>query len=401
MVRQILHLDLDAFFCAVEELRDPNLRNHPFAVGGKPEERGVVSSCSYSARKYGIRSAMPMAHAIRLCPRLIIVQGHYRDYSKASREVMERLRQITDHVEQVSIDEAFLDISELSEPGEIIAQRIQQEINDELHLPCSIGIATNKLVAKIATEVGKATAKKESPPNAIQVVPPGSEEQFLAPLPVELLWGVGPKTAARLSEFGIQTIGELAARSENELISHFGKFGYELVKRSKGIDDHLISTTHILKSVSQETTFAKDVTQFVPIAKTLESLSKQVSERLIRKNHQGTVVKLKLRWADFSTITRQKKLPQPTDQFEVIYRTGRQLFETIWTPGKAVRLVGIGITGFSKYNKQLSLWDSPNEKETIDRNHRLHTAVETLRHQFGEKIIHWGVSNFENEAEKD
>src|SRR5512143_1397182 len=225
MTSTILHLDLDAFFCAVEETRNPELRGRPFAVGGKPDERGVVASCSYAARQYGIRSAMPMARAIRLCPGLLIVPGRHRLYSEVSREVMKRLRAIAPSIEQISIDEAFLDISESGEPSDQLARRLQAEIRDELGLPCSIGIASNKLVAKIATEVGKKAARGGGPPFGLTIVPPGHEAAFLAPLPADMLWGVGPKTSARLAELGIRTIGDIANWPESELVRLFGENG--------------------------------------------------------------------------------------------------------------------------------------------------------------------------------
>ena len=179
--RWIIHLDLDAFFCAVEEQRDPSLVGKPFAVGGRPNERGVVASCSYAARQFGIRSAMPMARALKLCPELIIVGSRHRNYSEVSRQVMQRLRELTPLVEQISIDEAFLDVSELESAPEAIARRLQAGIQAELGLPCSLGLASNKLVAKIATDVGKIKARGAGPPNALTVVPPGEEAEFLAP----------------------------------------------------------------------------------------------------------------------------------------------------------------------------------------------------------------------------
>ncbi len=227
MLRKILHLDLDAFFCAVEEQRDPNLRSKAFAVGGRPETRGVVASCSYAARRFGVRSAMPMARAVKLCPHLIIVPSHFDAYRAASQQVMAHLYQLTPLVEQVSIDEAFLDVSDRPEPAEGLARRLQTTINTELNLPCSLGVATNKLVAKIANDVGKAAARSDQPPNALQVVPPGQEAAFLAPLPVEALWGVGPKTAERLHGLGLHTIGDLARWPEADLGRRFGQHGYD------------------------------------------------------------------------------------------------------------------------------------------------------------------------------
>ncbi|MBL8050248.1 MAG: DNA polymerase IV [Anaerolineales bacterium] len=220
MPRTILHLDLDAFYCSVEEVENPELKGKPFAVGGKPNERGVVASCSYAARAKGVRSAMPMSKAIQLCRDLIIVSGRHKLYSEYSEHVMSKLRNLTPLVEQISIDEAFLDISNLDEDPTRLALDLQADIRVELQLPSSIGIASNKLVAKIATEVGKKSNKiKDMPPFGFTIVPVGKEAEFLSPLPANMLWGVGPKTYARLSELGIKTIGDIAQWPQKELIN--------------------------------------------------------------------------------------------------------------------------------------------------------------------------------------
>lgn len=390
MERKIIHIDLDAFFCAVEELRDPTLRGKPFAVGGRPEARGVVASCSYAARLCGVRSAMPMARALRLCPQLIVLPGRYKAYSQASQQVMERLRALTPLVEQVSIDEAFLDVSDLPESGEALARRLQDTIRRELGLPCSLGIATNKLVAKIATDVGKAAASKGEPPNAIQSVPPGQEAAFLAPLPAEALWGVGPKTAARLAELGIHTIGEIARWPREDLVERFGKLGREISERARGLDDRPLVTSHAAKSISQETTFARDVRDADQLARTLLELSQGVARRLEKSNLSGTTVKLKLRWADFTTLTRQVTLAQPTGEAEVIYEQARHLLAETWQPGTPVRLIGVGVTGLGPPIRQLSLWGAAPDERLDKKEQRLQAAVEALRQRFGEQAIHWG-----------
>ena len=217
-MRKIIHIDLDAFFCSVEELLDPSLIGKAFAVGGKPGQRGVVSSCSYAARQFGVRSAMPTGNALRLCPGLILVGGSHSRYSEYSRRVMAILERYSGLIEQVSIDEAFLDVSDLQVPGVEIAKQIQGDVRTKVGLPCSLGIATSKLVAKIATDHGKSQHRGATPPSAITEVLPGKEAEFLAPLPVDALWGVGPKTKELLSEWGIKTIGELASQNENEFL---------------------------------------------------------------------------------------------------------------------------------------------------------------------------------------
>ena len=217
MARKIIHLDLDAFFCSVEELKNPDLAGKPFAVGGMPGQRGVVSSCSYAARQFGVRSAMPTGRALGLCPGLILVGGHHSEYEIYSDRVMAILQQVSPLVEVVSIDEAFVDISDLPENPELLARKIQQQVKHEVNLPCSIGIASNKLVAKIATDAGKAEVKTGKPPSAIKYVPAGTEEAFLAPLPVSAIWGVGPKMASRLNDLGIEKIGDILQIPENDL----------------------------------------------------------------------------------------------------------------------------------------------------------------------------------------
>ena len=236
MIRKIIHFDLDAFYCAVEEQRHAELKGVPFAVGGRPESRGVVSSCSYAARRFGIRSAMGMAQAVRLCPQLRILPPDMREYGQVSKRVMAILQELTPLVEQLSIDEAFLDVTERSEYATALARRLQAQVEERLGLPSSLGVATNKLVAKIATDVGKAAAQSGDYPRAIQVVPPQREAEFLAPLPVDALWGVGPRTRERLAALGIHTVGEVVAAPPDELARQFGKLGRDLHRQAQGID---------------------------------------------------------------------------------------------------------------------------------------------------------------------
>lgn len=385
--RRIIHLDLDAFFCAVEELRNPALAGKPFAVGGRPDQRGVVASCSYPARRFGVRSAMPMGRALRLCPDLIVISGRHSEYSAVSRQVMAILRQTTDLLEQISIDEAFLDVSEHPDSLESLCHSLQDRIRAELGLPCSLGAASNKLVAKIATDVGKARgrsegAKDDQPPCAITIVPVGEEARFLAPLPVQLLWGVGPKTGERLDTLGIHTIGDLAARSELDLAQKFGKSGYELVRHARGLDDRPVVTYYEPKSVSQETTFARDVRSLPELLKTIDHQAEQVAKHLQKQGVSGSTVKIKLRWPDFTTLTRQAGLKIPTDQAQVIGQQARELFLKEWREGKAVRLIGVGVSGLEGKARQLSLWDAPTE-----RQQRLQGALHELEQKFGSEIF--------------
>lgn len=382
-MRKILHLDLDAFFCAVEELRDPSLRGKAFAVGGRPESRGVVASCSYPARRLGIHSAMPMSQALRLCPSLLIVPARHREYAAMSRRVMAILHRLTPLVEQISIDEAFLDVSDHTEDAATLAAQLQQRILRELALPASLGVATNKLVAKIANNVGKAAARGDAPPQALQVVPPGEEAAFLAPLPADALWGVGPKTAERLAALGIHTIGDIARWPERDLVRRFGKHGEELARHARGFDERPIVTEHERKSVSQETTFVRDVTDAALLRATLREQAEEIAATLLRQQLMATTVKIKIRWADFTTLTRQSTLAQPTDDATTIHATAGALLARVWE-GQPVRLIGAGVSGLSEA-RQLSLWDAPDE-----RSERLYDAVRELRKRYGEAAIRRG-----------
>lgn len=387
-MRKIIHIDLDAFFCSVEELRDPSLGGKAFAVGGNPGQRGVIASCSYAARQFGVRSAMPTGTALRLCPQLILVgssHAHYGDYSKRVMAILERWSGL---IEQVSIDEAFLDVSDLPESGREIAQKIQASVKDDVGLPCSLGIASSKLVAKIATDFGKAQHRTNMPPCAITEVPPGNEADFLAPLPVDALWGVGPKTKALLGEWGITTIGDLAGQNEAEFSRRFGNYGGELILRARGVDASLVSPTREMKSASQETTFDKDTSDKRILVETLRHLSQTVGRRLRADDKRGKTVKIKLRWPDFTTITRQVSLEQPVDQDLMIFEAAQELFEKEWSTGKKVRLIGVGVSGFYGTERQLPLWDNRGEKER-----RLMAAMDEIHEKFGRDAVHRGLED--------
>ena len=386
MPRTILHLDLDAFYCSVEETQNPELRGKPFAVGGKPNERGVVASCSYAARAVGVRSAMPMSRALQLCRNLIIVPGRHKLYGEYSEKVMEKLRGLTPLVEQISIDEAFLDISDIRSSPARIALDLQTGIKNELHLPSSIGIASNKLVAKIATEVGKKSSKnKNEPPFGLTVVPFGEEAEFLAPLPADMLWGVGPKTSARLTELGVYSIGDIARWPENEMARIFGENGRDLWRHAQGIDNRPIVTESETKSISQETTFNVDIRDDKALEKTIREQSKEVARQLRKNDLTGKTVKLKIRWPDFTTISRQVTLSTSTDNDEDIIKAALKLLRTVRKPNQAVRLIGVGVSGIGAPVRQLSLWDVGNEK-----SRKLQEVVDQLQEKYGRDVIHKG-----------
>ncbi len=381
-IRKIIHLDLDAFFCAVEEQLDPSLAGKAFAVGGKPGFRGVVSSCSYAARKAGVHSAMPTGQALRVCPNLILISGSYGNFSEKSKEVMTILHQISGLVEQISIDEAFVDVSDLPEPVEQIARELQARVLLETGLPCTIGAASNKLVAKIATDTAKSRSKSGTYPRAILVVPPGKESEFLAPLPLKAMWGIGPKLAGNLESLGFRTLGDIAASSIKSLEASFGSYGRDLFYHCQGIDNRPVTVEHEVKSISQETTFARDTCDLSFLKSKILDLSSKVGYRLRAEGVCARVIRLRLRWSDFSTHTRQVALSQPTDQDGVIASTAEHLLMSLWQPDNPVRLIGVGGAKLVESAHQMSLWDTPTEKER-----KLLGALDELRDRYGQKVI--------------
>lgn len=379
MARTILHVDLDAFFCSVEERIDPSLAGKAFVVAGSAEHRGVVSSASYPARKFGIRSAMPTARALRLHPDLIILPVRHHLYGQESDRVMDLLRESAPVIEQISIDEAFLDVSDDPRPGRQVAAALQAEIRTRFGLPTSWGVAPNKLVAKIATEVGK--------PNGLVVVPPGEAAAFLAPLPVGMLWGVGPKTQAFFHRQGILTIGGLANLPQARLRELFGERGLELASQARGEDDRPVVEEHEARSMSSETTFARDLTDEHDLKQVLRGQSEEVGRRLRESQLAGRTVRIKLRWTDFSTITRQARLRQPTDQDGEIYQVAQALFEKAWRRGKPVRLLGVGVSSLEAPVRQLSLFDRSWEEDE-----RLLKAVDQIRSRYGDQALQRAAS---------
>ena len=382
--RKILHVDLDAFFCAVEEQLNPELRGKAIAVGGQPGQRGVVSSASYPARKFGVRSAMPMSQALRLCPELIVVSQHRGDYIGRSRQVMEILRDTAPDVEPLSIDEAFLDVTILPDPIDLLAARLQSRINDKLDLPCSLGGATNKLVAKTANTVGKARQAKDSPPNTITIVPAGEEREFMAALPIRELWGVGPKTSEKLAKLGFTRIGEIATWPEEALTERLGKLGGDIWRRANGIDHRPVLPQGEAKSISKEVTFARDINDQAQLKLTIRRLSDGVGRQLRKAGLCAETVKIKLRWSDFSTVTRQITLENPTDLDDEICECALSLFQKHWVTGKPVRLIGVGLSRFSKSTRQTGLWEANASGKPSEE---MQLALDRLRDRFGDKMI--------------
>ncbi|TET97615.1 MAG: DNA polymerase IV [Anaerolineales bacterium] len=368
--RTILHFDLDAFFCSVESLLNPGLEGRAFVVGGSAESRGVVSSASYAAREFGIRSAMPTAQALRKAPDLIVISPQHAMYSEHSHEIMSFLRDSTPVVEQLSIDEAFLDVSDDPRTGPEVARFLQREILKRFKLPTSWGVASNKLVAKIATEVGK--------PEGLIVVPSGQEATFLAPLPVRMLWGVGPKTKDRLAERGVHTIGDMANMSAHALIESLGDNGLELASRARGEDDRPVMEGRDPKSMSAERTFSTDISDWPVLRTVILRLSETVGRRLRKAELAGHTIRIKVRWPDFTTKTRQVRLEQPTDRERIIFDESCKLFQGLWKKGQAVRLLGVGVSDLHEPIHQLDLFD-----RQWDRDERLQQAIDSIRNQYG------------------
>jgi DNA polymerase-4 len=328
-----------------------------------------------------------MARALVICPDLKVVSSHFSAYHEASRSVMKILHEYTHLVEQISIDEAFLDVTEVSQPVKELAHEIQGTIVDELDLPNSLGVATNKLVAKIATDFGKKSAVKGVPPNAITIVQPGTEAEFLAPLPVEMLWGVGPKTATKLDSISIRTIGDLAKHSEIDLLRRFGKNGYELARRAKGIDKRSIVLEHDAKSISKEVTYPKDIRDESILRDTIERQSAHVARQLQKQGLIARTVRIKVRWPDFTTLTRQTTLSQPADDGIIIAKEALKLFRTVWDPTRSVRLLGVGVSGLDSPPRQIGLWDRDWEKER-----KIQDLLDQVHDRFGEDVLSRGIN---------
>ena len=346
-MRHIIHADLDAFYAAVEQLDNPELRGKPVLVGGSPQSRGVVATASYEARVFGVHSAMPMVTAVRQCPQGIVVRPRFDRYREMSRRVMDIFHGVTDLVEPLSLDEAYLDITAVVEGGKLplgVAIDLKRQVRDDTGLNVSIGVGTSKSVAKIASDLEK--------PDGLVVVPPGEEEKFLAPLAVGKLWGIGPKTAGRLHQDGIETIGDLAGRPEEWFARHFGKRAASIRAKALGQDEDPVKTERSAKSISAETTFADDLSDREELRNTLAKLSAGVAGSLEKKGIRGRTVTVKMRLSDFTTLTRQTTLPFHTNAADDIMTAGWTLLDGELAPGRAFRLLGVGMSGFGQDGEQ-------------------------------------------------
>ena len=381
MERRIMHIDLDSFFVSVERVLNPELEGKPVVVGGKPDRRGVVASASYEARASGLHAGMPLATASRLCPQAIFIEGSFPRYRDASQKFMSILADFSPYLEPLGLDEAYLDATgfeSIHGSAKQMAAAIKQRIKGELGLCASVGIASCKIVAKVASDLSK--------PDGLLEVSAGEEFSFLSPLPVAKLPGIGEKSEPILKGLGVNTIGELADLPLDMLKRHFGAYGEIMHNHAKGIDDRKVEPPGEAKSTSRETTFGKDTRDDSQLKATLRYLSERVGSDTRRQGKQARCVTLKLRYADFTTITRQQTLNQATDTDQTIFDTGCKLLRKELSKEKqAVRLIGIGVTSLVRASRQLDMLDS-----SALRLERLNTAIDRIRKKYGFTAIQTG-----------
>ena len=383
MTRTILHVDMDAFYAAVEQRDNPSFQGRPLIVGADPKGgkgRGVVSTCSYEARRFGVHSAQPISQAWRLCPQGVYVLPDMDKYARVSVMIMEILADYTDVLEQVSIDEAFLDVTNsrrLAGTGKEIAEKIKNRIFRELRLTASVGVATNKFLAKIASDLRK--------PNGLVVVKPGEEKDFLAPLPIRRLWGVGAKTEQALKKIGIQTIGQIARVTSRDLERILGDKGAQLWRLSQGIDDRPVETAWERKSIGHEITFEKDTADFDLIRAALLELTEKTARRMRLEKARARAVTVKFREGDFSTFTRQATLVEAVDTSEKIFPVALDLIKGLFRKEVGVRLIGVSVSNLrmnSGNGTQLDLF-----RQTLQKEQNLAKAVDDIARRFGGRAI--------------
>jgi DNA polymerase-4 len=376
--RSILHVDMDAFYAAVEQLDNPELRGKPILVGGDGP-RSVVTTASYEARPYGCRSAQPMAVARRLCPQAIVVRPNFPRYREFSERMFTILESFTPLIEPLSIDEAFLDLTgseRLLGDGVSVARRIKQRIRDELELTISVGVAPNKFLAKLASDMEK--------PDGLTVIGAGDADRVLPPLPITKIWGIGPKTAARLQNLAIKTIGDIRRLPIEVLTQSFGSEGERYWRLSRGLDDRAVTPDSEAKSISQEETFGADLTDPEDVRGVLLGQVEQVARRLRKHGLRARTVHLKIRDGAFKTNTRADTLPEATDQTKILWESTRELFDK-WavTSFKPVRLIGMGATSLTRDPEQLALFVD----RASDQQKRLDRAVDRIKDRFGTAAI--------------
>jgi DNA polymerase IV len=381
--RTIFHVDMDAFFVSVEELYDPSLKGKAVVVGGQRHERGVVSAASYEARKFGVHSAMPLRTAAKMCPQAIFVDGHpdrYREYSEKAYKV---LASFSPQVEMASIDEAYLDMTgtaRLHGPPLKAAHRLHEQMKTQTNLNCSVGIGSSRLIAKVSSAQAK--------PNGVLWIVPGQEAKFLAPLDVREIPGVGKVMETHLHALGIKKVGDLGKLEDGELEDRFGKWGLALAGKARGEDaggwfDTEVAADHDAKSISHEHTYNQDTADISQLESTLMRLSEMVGRRLREANFYARTIQLKLRYKDFTTITRAHTLPAATQLDTEIFEQIRQLFLKNWKQGVPVRLLGVHASSFEAQGDPINLLDGSRQQRWKDAL----AAADRLRDKFGESSV--------------
>lgn len=387
MTRWILHVDMDEFFAAVERLDDPALAGRPILVGVPAQQRGVVATASYEARKFGCHSAMPMGQALRLCPEAVIVPPRHWRYEEVGGQVREILERFSPAIEPLGLDEAFLDVTgslRLFGTAEEIGRKIKDTIRRELKLTASVGVAPNKFLAKLASDLRK--------PDALMVITHETVQQILDPLPVRKIWGVGPAAEAELAKMGIRTIGQLRVAGEATMERRFGKSGPHLLKLARGEDVRPVVMDEQAKSISQEVTFVVDLADLGELKAVLLRQTEQVARRLRQAGMRARTVNLKLRSGDFVTRSRSHTLEEPTDVTDELWAVAGMLFDR-WAAaeGGPLRLVGMGVSQLST-GGQMSLLPPPPERQ---RRQRLDKAMDALADRFGNRAVRRGGSGEE------
>jgi DNA polymerase-4 len=382
-IRHILHIDMDAFYASIEQLDNPALKGKPVIVGGTPKERGVVSAASYEARKFGVHSAMPMVQAVRLCPQGVFVPGRMERYVEISRKIQSIFLNYTPDVEPLSLDEAFLDVTgciSLFGSAESIGRKIKAEIKDQLGLTASVGIAPNKFLAKLASDLKK--------PDGFVVLTEQNKQQILDPLPVSKIWGIGKVTAEALKQAGISTIHQLRTTPESILKSIFGNQVFDIVELAQGIDDRRVEPVSQSKSISSEHTFETDVLDKDVLLGVLLGQVEEVSQRLRAEGLEARTITLKIRYGDFKTITRSHTLDQPTNTTFLLWQEAERLFNQWHRKSAApLRLLGFGASGLSpKGTGQQLLFSDPEE----EKQKKIDSAFDTIRKKYGDDSLKRG-----------
>jgi DNA polymerase IV len=378
--RKIVHLDLDCFFVSVERIKDPSLRGKPVVVGGSPQGRGVVASASYEARKFGVRSAMPTARALRLCPQLLVVGSRHGEYGAISDKLAQRMEELAPIVERASIDEMYLDVTgcEALYGNNLpwFMHTLQKLVREEFQLPCSIALATSKTIAKIAVGTVK--------PEGVCIVPPGSEKAFLAPLPISVIPGVGKKTEEFLKQRGFCVVSDLQRLSEHEMGKILGAHGTWLYAVVQGGGNDVVHTEHSRKSISREETFGSDIDDLSRLEEVLHDLVEDVCRTLRKDGRQAQTVGLKLRYGDFHTITRERSV-DPTDDDALVYHTVRHLLRKSYERSRSVRLIGVHLSHLAAEPQMEMPFNAHSEHRD-----KLLKAVDAIREKHGADVIHIG-----------